>query len=111
MSVTAIHTDLDVRAHRSGDVVIVRAAGALVLRNAPEARRTVAGLVADLDGTTRLVVDLTSIDDLDTAGIAAVTAPAFAGLRAGHDVSVLPPLEGAARLLADRVGVFPIGRG
>jgi hypothetical protein len=58
-----------------------------------------------------VVVDLGAVEELDAAGLAAVTSPVLAACRAGRGVSVIPPMAARPRRVADQIGVLPIGPG
>jgi hypothetical protein len=63
------------------------------------------------DPTRHAVIDMSAVEELDAAGLAAVTSPVLRSCRAGRMVSVVPPMAAAPRRLADQVGVLPLGAG
>jgi anti-anti-sigma factor len=102
---------IDPTIQRVGSTVTLRVHGALEVRHAASMRRSVREVLDDADPVLRVVVDLTAVDALDAAGLAAVTSPVLAARRAGRVVSIVPPMASAPRQLADRVGILPIGPG
>jgi anti-anti-sigma factor len=97
--------DVDVRP-QPNDVLVVRLDGPVVVRTAPDVRRAVDAAV---DRSPRaIVIDLDTVSEIDTAGLAAVTAPALRGRRASIEISMVAPSGVEARRLVDRVGVVPI---
>jgi ABC-type transporter Mla MlaB component len=89
----------------------LRLRGGLEVREAAAARRAVREFLDAADPAQHLVVDLSSVEELDAAGLAAVTSPVLAACRAGRAISVVPPMAARPRRVADQVGVLPIGLG
>mgnify|MGYP001826875010 FL=1 len=109
MSVTLSPSDIVVTADRLGFTSTLRLRGALEVRQAATARAAVREFLDNADPAVHAVVDLTDVDELDAAGLAAVTSPLLTACRAGRAVSVVPPMAARPRRLADQVGVLPIG--
>lgn len=83
--------------------------GALEVREAAAVRRAVRDFLDAADPRLHVVVDLSAVEELDAAGLAAVTSPVLAACRAGRAVSVIPPMAARPRRVADQIGILPIG--
>ena len=110
MSVTGSGvTEVAAAVARDDSHVSVRFDDRLVVGHAAAVRRVVAAELDRLPSDGTAIIDLGGVTELDAAGLAAVTAPAFAALRRRCRVAVLPPTSGAARRFAETVGILPIG--
>jgi ABC-type transporter Mla MlaB component len=89
----------------------LRLHGDLEVRQAAAARRAVRDFLDAADPGLHVVVDLSGVEELDAAGLAAVTSPVLAACRGGRAVSVIPPMAARPRRVADQIGVLPIGPG
>lgn len=89
----------------------LRLQGGLEVRQAAAARREVRDFLDAAHPAQHVVVDLSAVEELDAAGLAAVTSPVLAACRAGRAVSVIPPMAARPRRVADQIGVLPIGPG
>lgn len=104
-------TEIGASITRDDANVLMRFEDRLVVGRAAAARRLVTDELDRLPTHRSAIIDLGEVDELDAAGLAAVTAPSFAALRRGCRVAVLPPTSGPARRFAETVGVLPIGVG
>ena len=111
MSVSALPMDLGTTIDHSVAASTMSVHGHLEVRQAAAVRRAVHEFLDAVNATQHLVVDLTAVDELDAAGLAAVTSPVLHACRAGRTVSVIPPMAARPRRLADQVGILPIGPG
>ena len=111
MSVSSLPVDLGATIDHSGSAPTLRLRGDLEVRQAAAARQMVREFLDAADAAQHVVVDLTAVDELDAAGLAAVTSPVLHACRAGRVVSVVPPMAARPRRLADQIGVLPIGPG
>ena len=109
MSVRSLTVDLGATIDHSASTL--RLHGDLEVRQAAAVRQAVRDFLDAADAAQHVVVDLTAVDELDAAGLAAVTSPVLSACRAGRTVSVIPPMAARPRRLADQVGVLPIGPG
>ena len=109
MSVALVPAALAIEIDHDRSASTLRVRGALNVRQAATARTAVRDLLASSEPARRVIVDLGGIDELDAAGLAAVTSPMLQACRAGRAVSVLAPLAAGPRHLADQVGILPIG--
>ncbi len=91
--------------------VVVRLEDQLVVGRAGAVRRVLGNELSVVPSTGSAIIDMGEVTELDAAGLAAVTAPAFAAGRRGCRVAVLPPTSGPARRFAETVGILPIGVG
>jgi anti-anti-sigma factor len=89
----------------------LRLQGDLEVRQAAAVRRAVRDFLDETNPGVHLVVDLSAVEQLDAAGLAAVTSPVLSACRAGRAVSVIPPMAVRPRRVADQIGVLPIGPG
>jgi ABC-type transporter Mla MlaB component len=89
----------------------LRLHGGLEVRQAAAARWAVRDFLDAADPELHVIVDLSGVDELDAAGLAAVTSPVLAACRGGRAVSVIPPMAARPRRVADQIGVLPIGPG
>lgn len=111
MSVRSLQTHVDATIDHTGATTALHLRGAVVVRRAAAVRMAVRELLDAADPTQHVVIDLSAVDELDAAGLAAVTSPVLQACRTGRTVSVVPPIAAAPRRLADQVGVLPIGAG
>jgi anti-anti-sigma factor len=102
---TAIAIEID----HGRSTTTLRLRGPLNVRQAAAARVAVCDLLDSAEPAQRVIVDLGGVDELDAAGLAAVTSPVLAACRTGRVVSVLAPMAAGPRRLADQVGILPIG--
>mgnify|MGYP001553375795 CR=1 FL=1 len=109
MSVTLAPSDIVVTAYRAGLTSTLRLRGALEVRQAATARAAVRDFLDSPELAAHLIVDLSAVEALDAAGLAAITSPVLKACRVGRPVSVVPPMAARPRRLADQVGVLPIG--
>jgi len=109
MSVTLSPTNFGITTDHIGSATTLRFHGALEVRHAAAARVAVREFLDNAEPALHAVVDLSAVDELDTAGLAAVTSPVLNASRAGRTVSVVAPMAATPRRLADQVGVLPIG--
>jgi len=87
----------------------LRLHGGLEVRQAAATRRAVLDFLDAADPGQHVVVDLSAVEELDAAGLAAITSPVLTACRAGRAVSVIPPMAARPRRVADQIGVLPIG--
>jgi anti-anti-sigma regulatory factor len=111
MSVGSLQTLVDGTIDHTGAIITFHLRGAVVVRRAAAVRQAVSELLETADPGQQVVIDLTAVDELDAAGLAAVTSPVLRACRTGRTVSVVPPIAAAPLRLADQVGVLPIGAG
>lgn len=102
---------IDASVARDRAHVVVRFDERLVVGRAAAVRRFVSDELTALSSDGTAIIDLNEVTELDAAGLAAVTAPAFAARRRGCRVAVLPPASGPAQRFAETVGILPIGVG
>jgi anti-anti-sigma factor len=108
MATLTMPSRLDIDVERTADgATVVRLAGELKVRTAAAARRAV-GDVVDGDGTPSITIDLAEVSAIDTAGLAAITAPAVRCLRRPVSLTIVPPRRPDVSRLVDRVGVITI---
>lgn len=104
-----MNTSTTTTVEHDDDVVVIRLGPTVDVRHAATTRRELHGHISRQNPATPIVVTLDGVRDLDTAGLAAVTAPVIAARRNGAQVSILPPASGDARRVADSVGILPLG--
>lgn len=104
---TALHSGLDLELVQPAiGVTLLRVNGELLARTAPDVRRAAD---AAIDASPwRLVIDLSGVTIVDTAGLMAVTAPAMRARRAAIEVEIVPPAGRCQGDVIERVGVLPI---
>lgn len=78
-------------------VVVVGPRGRLDLPIAPDLRKQLLDLVSA--GSTRLVVDLSAVDLIDSSGLGALVAGFEAAREAGGDLKIMAPGEQAVLVL------------
>jgi anti-anti-sigma factor len=109
MSVGLAPAAIAIEIDHDGATSTLRVRGALNVRQAAAARMAVRELLDACEPARRVIVDLGGVDELDAAGLAAVTSPVLQACRGGRAVSVLAPLAAGPRHLSDQVGILPIG--
>ena len=109
MSVSLSTAGLGTATDPLGSATTLALRGVLKVRQAADARGAVCEFLDRADPARPVTVDLSGIDELDAAGLAAVTSPVLAACRSGRVVSVAPPVAGEPRRLTDQVGILPIG--
>lgn len=88
--------DCPTKAIESG-VVVVSPEGRLNMTAAPGLREQLHGLVRD--GHSRLVVDLTGVDSIDSSGLGALISGLKAARQAGGDLRIAAPGEQVTAVL------------
>lgn len=111
MSARLLSADVDATIDHVGATTALRLRGAVVVRQAAAVRRAVRDFLDAADPAQHAIIDMSAVEELDAAGLAAVTSPVLHSCRAGRMVSVVPPMAAAPRRLADQIGVLPIGAG
>jgi anti-anti-sigma factor len=109
MSLHSLQPLVDATIDHAEAVTVLHLRGTVGVRRAAAVRLAVSQLLDAADPGQRVIIDLTAVDELDAAGLAAVTSPVLRACRAGRTVSVVAPIAAAARRLSDQVGVLPIG--
>jgi len=104
MSVDTTTTGCEIRLEPRWNGAVASLAGDLTVRCAADVRRRLDAVVDIVPD--ELTIDLSDVARLDTAGLAAVTAPAMRARRAAIAVTILPPTAPPAQQLVDRVGVL-----
>jgi anti-anti-sigma factor len=95
------YSPLSVRERLQDDVRVLQVAGEIDLATAP----ALAQALADAETESRLVLDLTDVEFLDSAGLHVLLAAARDRAAAGHRFGVISPLGSAPRRLIDLTGV------
>ena len=109
MTVELAPAAITIEIDHGGPATTLRFRGTLNVRHAAAARIAVCDLLDRVEPARRVIVDLGGVDELDAAGLAAVTSPVLRACRTGRAVSVLAPMAAGPRRVADQVGILPIG--
>lgn len=78
-------------------VVVIRPEGRLNMTASPALREQLHGLIRD--GSTRLVVDLSAVDFIDSSGLGALISGLKVARQAGGDLRIADPCEQVTAVL------------